>query len=76
MSTRREMKETEPVEALRSVTESPVRTHTNLHEVDCSECGGHYFVDGATYERIEESLAADPAGIPYVCLECEEIEES
>ena len=76
MSTRREMKETEPIEALRSVAESPVRTRVNRHEVDCSECGGHFFVDDATYARIAEAAAVDPAGVPYVCQECEEVEES
>lgn len=76
MSTRREMKETEPVEALRAMTESAVRTGVNRHEVDCAECGGHFYVDDATYDRIAEASAVDPAGIPYVCQECEDVEES
>ena len=76
MSTRREMKETEPVEALREAAESRLLTRTNRHEVDCAECGGHYFVDDATHDRIAEALAFDPAGVPYVCQECEDVEES
>ena len=74
MSTRREMKETEPVETLRVMTESPVRTGVNRHEVDCSECGGHFFVDDATYDRIAEAAAVDPAGVPYVCQQCEDVD--
>ena len=75
MITRGEMKVTDPSEALRAASETKLHTDANRHEVDCSQCGGHFFVDDATYDRIAEVLAVDPAGVPYVCQECEDVEE-
>jgi hypothetical protein len=47
------------------------RSRFNRHEIVCADCGGHYFVDDATYERVVEALAFDPTSDAFVCDECE-----
>lgn len=72
MSTKREMESMpDSAAAERMETESIARTPVHRHEVDCVECGGHFFVDDVTYERVRRAIEFDPTDDPFVCSDCE-----
>jgi hypothetical protein len=41
------------------------------HEVLCDACGAPFFVDDATYARIERAVDFDPTDSAFVCDDCE-----
>jgi hypothetical protein len=50
------------------------KTAENVHELACSMCGSHYFVDDAIYRRYRSALDYDPSADPFCCEACEDLE--
>lgn len=52
----------------------PTRYETgrNRHGLHCRECGGLYYVDDFTHEKVMAAPAVDATENPFLCGDCEE----
>ena len=47
-----------------------VRTEQNQHEIPCSICSEHFFVDNVTYENVARGIELGRDN-PFVCHDCQ-----
>lgn len=46
------------------------KNEQNQFQIECAECGGHYFVDRQKYARLSRAVA-EGLDNPFVCEDCE-----
>lgn len=69
MSRHREKSDEIPV-ALDTPTELP--TEWNKYGINCEVCGGLFYVNETTYDRVRSALEFDPTDTPFRCDDCEQ----
>jgi hypothetical protein len=64
----------EKADEIAAVIDTPTEfpTEWNKYGINCEVCGGLFYVDERTYERVRSAVEFDPSDIPFRCDDCQE----